>query len=495
MAANDNGNERHYLVRLYHYIAGLFGDEPVLPNGPYENDELQPVFDLFPVDVDDPGEGYVGAADRLSRWNATEFLLVPAGKEALLLDDDRSFIYSWSRGRRVFECRTAETWLHPVLEPFERCIRQPGEIHHHPTVPYGWWELFMMDSRLRLLAAKRRIDDNGSALAKDVIQQYLSAVYSLEELPERRRPGFVTKILAKVRPRYKNCVRTMSMTRWHRVQSVVWRLDDRAALLGRNILVYLKSDHWEQDGDDLKVLPGYDVADYDDGGRRMEDGRWLVPHVVPASPPVAVRVHPPPVDDDDDDGADDDGGVGNESGRSNGPLARHRGAIDQQRRAAVEVRAVPPEPAPADGVDGNRSNDDLPLNQYAVVGGADRRVPRNNNFDPDEIIADIDRQDGAAAAAVVVGDDRVVGAGDDDEPQVEVYILPEDRIRYHLSMRSGVISSLPVGHEFHETHSLFTVVRTPNGAITPEDRVLIWASREEVQQLEEQRARKRARIE
>ena len=233
----------------------------------------------------------------------------------------------------------------------------------------------------------------------------------------------------------------------------------------------------------------------DDGGRRMEDGRWLVPHVVPASPPVAVRVHPPPVDDDDDDGADDDGGVGNESGRSNGPLARHRGAIDQQRRAAVEVRAVPPEPAPADGVDGNRSNDDLPLNQYAVVGGADRRVPRNNNFDPDEIIADIDRQDGAAAAAVVVGDDRVVGAGDDDEPQVEVYILPEDRIRYHLSMRSGVISSLPVGHEFHETHSLFTVVRTPNGAITPEDRVLIWASREEVQQLEEQRARKRARIE
>ena len=494
MAANHNDNKRHYLVRLYHYIAGLFTGEPVLPNGPYENDELQPVPNPFPVNVDDPDEEYVGAAGRPSKWNATEFLIVPNGNTALLLDDDHSYVYSWSARRRVFQCRTVETWLHAVPEPFEQCIKQPGEVHNHPTVPYGWWELYVMDARLRLLAAKQKMDVDGGALARGVIQHYLSVVYSLEELPEQQRLLFVRKILSQGKSRYKSCVRWMRMTQWQRVLHQEWGPDERAALHTRGIEAYLMFDHWEQSGHEKKVLVGYNVADYDDGERAGEDDRdqmpQPLPRVAPASPPVAVRVRTPPIVavNVDDDGSDDDDsgddGAGNESDNSAGPLVRQRLALDRQRQAAIEVGAV----------DGNRSDGDLPLNQYAVVGGANRRVPRYDNYDPDEIIVDGEGLVDAATAAVI-GGDRVVGAGDDDEPQVEMYILPEARIRYHLSMRSGVISSLPADHEYRETHSLFTVVRTPNGTISPDDRVLIWASREEVQQLEGQRARKRARTE
>jgi len=479
-----NGNQRvagaeqrrHYLVHLYFYIASLFGREPVLPGGPFVGDELE---ELNDSDV------LVG--DRPSQWNAESFYLVPDGRGLLLLDDDSEFIYSWSAEKLTFQCRTAETWLQAASAVPVECKVQPGGIHHHATVPRGWLDLYFMDARLRYLAAKRRLDEGTYAI--NIVLSYLSTVYSSIQLPVGRRAAVVQKILTWLRPRLRASTLSGSMTRGHRVLSNEWTSLDRVPLsgVGFGIQLYLKSDYWERYGEELLPLRRYVAADYDDGrdtsgaapilpveslgtdsaeglphvaGRRVfdsddeDEGRAAVHEVV-----VAADVHAPPrrvaSGDDGDDNA-----------------------------------------ASTDGDDDDESEDDQPLARFVAPRG--RVAPQPSM--PDAIIieedADVNTSTNVNAnASTGTNAEATVVVGPELEPQVEVHILPNATIDYHLSLRSGVVADLPVDDPRHGTHRLLSVVRTPNGPVNPQNLVLVWVSAEEVAGLEIERARKRTRLE
>lgn len=480
MDANSNqraaGAEqrRHYLVHLYFYIASLFGREPVLPGGPFFGDELE---ELNDSDV------LVG--DRPSQWNAESFYLVPDGRGLLLLDDNSEFIYSWSAERLTFQCRTAETWLQAAsAEPVE-CKVQPGGIHHHATVPRGWLDLYFMDARLRYLAAKRRLDEGTYAI--NIVLSYLSTVYSTAQLPVGRRAAVVQKILAWLRPRLRASTLSGSMTRGHKVLSNGWTSLDRAPLsgLGMGIQKYLKIDFWERYGEELLPLRKYVAADYDDG--RDVSGATPILPVEPFGtdnaeelPHVAGRR----MFDSDDEGED-------------------RAAV-QEVVVAADVHAPPRRVASEDDDDDNAastdgddddSEDGRPLARFVVPRG--RVAPQP--LMPDAIVidedADVDTSTNVNANASNINAGAAAVVGPELEPQVELHILPNATIDYHLSLRSGVVADLPVDDPRYGTHRQLSVVRTPNGPFNPQNLVLVWVSAEEVAGLEIERARKRARLE